>query len=62
MGEQIRCPYCGHISTVKVDGVEALNGIRGKDDEAYFVCQNPKCNVERIYGENMVMVSGAVGE
>lgn len=60
MGAEVtRCPSCGHLSTVKVGGVEALNGIRTIDTEPYFVCQNPKCNVERIYAENAVMVSGS---
>lgn len=57
--ESMRCPKCEHVSTVKV----------GEDDKpyvslyagpvgAYFVCQNPSCNVERIYGTNCIMISG----
>ena len=59
VGQTCRCPKCGHVSTVKVgedDGpyVSLFAGPVG----AYFVCQNPSCDVERIYGTNMVMVSG----
>lgn len=55
-----RCPACKHVSTVKVGGddepyVSLFAGCHGP----YFVCQNPKCNVERIYGDNAVMMGGA---
>lgn len=42
-----RCPMCKHVSTVSVQD--------GRD--YYFYCQNPSCNVERIYGDNAVMVT-----
>jgi len=41
-----RCPSCKHVSTV---------GVKDEHD-SYFYCQNPKCEVERIYGDNKVMV------
>jgi C4-type Zn-finger protein len=53
-----RCPGCGHISTLKVaDDTPYVSHFAG-DIGVYFICQNPKCNVERIYSDNMVMVSG----
>ena len=59
--ETRRCPVCEHVSTVKVgdDGpyVSFFAGLSGE----YFVCQNPRCSVERIYGDNAVMVSGRDG-
>jgi len=43
-----RCPWCMHVSIVSVkDG-----------EDFYFYCQNPRCDVERIYGDNAVMTSG----
>jgi hypothetical protein len=59
MGEEVmRCPCCQHISVVKVDGIECPSGMRTIDSDPYFACQNPRCNVERIYASNAVMVSG----
>lgn len=43
-----RCPWCMHVSIAFTDD--------GHD--RYFYCQNPLCDVERIYGDNAVMVSG----
>jgi hypothetical protein len=42
-----RCPWCKHVSTVSND--DPVN--------TYFYCQNPRCSVERIYGDNAVMVT-----
>jgi hypothetical protein len=58
MGEWMRCPCCGHVSTVKVDEIEAIDGVATLDTQEYFICQNPKCSVERIYADNGVMVGG----
>jgi C4-type Zn-finger protein len=57
--EQVmRCPACEHLSTVKVsDEFPYVSHFAG-DMGVYFVCQNPKCNVERIYNPEAVMVSG----
>lgn len=46
--ESRRCPWCNHVSIAYTED--------GKD--RYFYCQNPLCDVERIYGENAVMISG----
>lgn len=43
-----RCPWCKHVSTFFTED--------GRD--RYFYCQNPLCDVERIYGDSAVMVSG----
>ena len=45
--DSMRCPYCHHLSTLSCED--------GKDK--YWYCRNPRCNVERIYGDNAVMVS-----
>lgn len=47
-----RCPWCNHVSVVSTQD--------GRD--FYFYCQNPKCSVERIYGDNAVMVSDDGGK
>jgi hypothetical protein len=60
-GETRRCPSCKHISTVKVgDNDEPYVSLFAGCHGPYFVCQNPACNVERIYSGNLVMVSGAL--
>jgi len=43
-----RCPWCHHVSIAFTED--------GRDK--YFYCQNPLCDVERIYGDSAVMVSG----
>ena len=53
-----RCPCCGHVSTVKVGEDTPYVSLSAGADVEYFVCQNPKCNVERIYSSDCVMVSG----
>ena len=53
-----RCPGCGVISVIKVEGVEPYVSTFGGDTCEYFVCQNPLCDVERIYTDDVVMVSG----
>jgi len=53
-----RCPGCEHISTVKVGSDDAYVSLFAGPTGPYFVCQNPNCNVERIYSDNAVMVSG----
>ena len=53
-----RCPCCGHVSTLRVeDGATHYGYFIGLSGD-YFICQNPKCNVERIYGDNAVEVGG----
>ena len=53
-----RCPKCEHISALKVGTEDPYVSIYAGPTGPYFVCQNPKCDVERIYGTNAVMVSG----
>ena len=57
--EVFRCPKCQHLTTVKVpdDDTPYVSLFAGPVGP-YFVCQNPKCDVERIYGTNAVMVGG----
>ena len=43
MMTQMRCPNCGFISL--------------KKDEVSFFCQNPLCRVDRIVGENLVVIA-----
>jgi hypothetical protein len=56
--ETMRCPGCGHVSTLKAGSDEPSCGMQFSVTGEYFYCQNPKCEVERIYGDNAVMVSG----
>lgn len=56
--ETKRCPGCGHVSTLKAGEDTPSFGIHFSITGEYFYCQNPKCDVERIYGDNAVMVSG----
>lgn len=41
-----RCPICEYVSTTMIED--------GRD--FYFLCKNFECNVERIYGDNAVML------
>lgn len=54
----MRCPSCGYISTVKVEDDQPYVSLQGGATGPYFVCQNFKCSVERIYSDNAVMVGG----
>lgn len=56
--EVMRCPSCGYISTVKVEDDQPYVSLQGGATGPYFVCQNFKCSVERIYSDNAVMVGG----
>ena len=56
--ETKRCPACGHVSTLKAGEDVPSLGMQFSVTGEYFYCQNPKCSVERIYGDNAVMVSG----
>ena len=53
-----RCPGCGYISMLKVEDDKPYVSLQAGETGPYFVCQNFKCNVERIYSDNAVMVSG----
>jgi hypothetical protein len=56
--ENQRCPCCGHVSTLRAGEPSFAYGVVSGVTGEYFYCQNPKCNVERIYDDNVVMVSG----
>lgn len=56
--ETQRCPGCGHVSTIKAGEKTTAYGLYAGITGEYFYCQNPKCDVERIYADNCVMVSG----
>lgn len=54
-----RCPCCAHLSTVQVgEAEEPYVSLFAGCVGPYFICQNPACNVERIYNGNLVMVTG----
>lgn len=54
-----RCPVCLHVSTLRIgDNDPNFYSLFSGPSGQYFACQNPKCNVERIYADNVVMVSG----
>lgn len=56
--EVCRCPKCDHVTTVKVEDETPYVSLGAGPTGPYFVCQNPRCDVERIYGTKAVMVSG----
>jgi len=58
----MRCPCCKHVSTLTVQIVEPYVSLSAGENGPYFVCQNPRCAVERIYSENAVMTSGRDAE
>jgi len=44
-----RCPMCQWVSVVRV--TKDSNNLGD-----YFACTNPRCQVERIYGENAIFM------
>jgi hypothetical protein len=57
-GPQVmRCPKCEVISVVKAGEDTFCFGLYAGLTGKYFICQNPKCEVERIYGSNCVVTS-----
>jgi hypothetical protein len=52
----MRCPACEHVSVTKIIDDSPHLGIMFQPDGDYFVCLNPKCGVERIYGENAILM------
>jgi hypothetical protein len=54
--EVMRCPKCEHLSTEKVGVDMPYTSFFPWLSDEYFVCQNPKCKVERIYGENAIIL------
>ena len=57
-----RCPCCGHLSTTKNGEDSAGLGMQFNISGEYFLCCNPKCEVERIYDSNCVTVLTAHNE
>jgi hypothetical protein len=51
----MRCPKCEVISVAKEEFPQEYVSLFAGHHGNYFICQNPKCNVERIYGENCVI-------
>lgn len=56
--QTMRCPCCKHVSTVRVGDNDPYVSLAAGATGPYFVCQNPRCAVERIYSETAVMTSG----
>lgn len=51
-----RCPICEHLSTDLVqEEVPYVSFFAGMSGE-YFRCNNPKCEVDRIYDFNCVTI------
>ncbi len=51
-----RCPVCEHLSMQKGGSEDTCYGIYAGLSGEYFVCANPTCNVDRIYGDNCVLM------
>jgi hypothetical protein len=54
----LRCPKCGWVSVTKTIDESLHLGIMFHPCGDYFVCTNPKCGVDRIYGENAILMKG----
>lgn len=52
----MRCPKCQWVSITKVSDLKTPMGICMEPTGDHFVCTNPACQVERIYGENGVYI------
>lgn len=50
----MRCPRCNWVSITKVADTTRYIGLCMEPMGDHFLCTNPKCGVERIYGENGV--------
>jgi hypothetical protein len=50
----MRCPRCQWISVTKVTDTVLYLGLAIGPTGDHFICTNPQCKVERIYGENGV--------
>lgn len=55
-GPQVmRCPKCEVISVTKQVSASNYVSLFAGHSGDYFVCQNPQCDVERIYGTNAII-------
>lgn len=52
----MRCPRCDWVSVTKVEDTVLYIGLAMGPMGDHFVCTNPACRVERIYGENGVLL------
>ena len=52
----MRCPKCQWVSVTKVTDTVLYLGLAIGPTGDHFVCTNPKCGVERIYGDNGVVL------
>jgi hypothetical protein len=57
-GPQVmRCPSCEVVSVMKAGEEGTGYGLYAGISGEYFICQNPKCDVERIYNTNCVITT-----
>lgn len=52
----MRCPKCDWVSVTKVEETYLYIGLAVQAVGDSFICTNPKCNVEKIYGTNGVLL------
>ena len=52
----MRCPKCGWVSVTKIADSTPFIGLMMHPIGDHFLCTNPQCGVERIYGENCVII------
>lgn len=57
-----RCPKCGWLSVTKVMSATPYISSMLQPSDNYFVCTNMKCDVERIYGENAILIKDSSNE
>lgn len=53
-----RCPKCGWVSVTKVTDENPYLGLMFQPTGDYFICRNAKCDVDRIYGDNAILLRG----
>jgi hypothetical protein len=58
----LRCPRCGWVSITKVLNDSPHIGLMFDLCSDYFACTNPACGVERIYGENAIIMRSGSGK
>lgn len=51
-----RCPQCGWVSVTKIVDDSPSLGLMFHPTGSYFVCANAKCDTERIYGGNAILL------
>jgi hypothetical protein len=58
----MRCPKCEWVSATKVLDDTPYIGLMFHPCGDYFICTNPACGVERIYGENAIIIRNGNAE